>query len=221
MLPPFVHPHTSLHYAARRGRTGCARAFPRAAARELAAGLAQTPAFQEDECHCERVVARGLIDALSAAAILPAACARTTTRRASLFIYHLSISIFRSTVVVARSDAVRAKQPQTRLDVWSYPVDWTLSPRRPLGARPVSPRARVVVAFVFDLPDSRFLPTESEIGEHVERVLRKCTTHVTRVLYGRQGRPDTSCVVRPTHGEGEGAYVEERCTLGETYWKEV
>ncbi|KAM5544895.1 hypothetical protein V8D89_001793 [Ganoderma adspersum] len=111
--------------------------------------------------------------------------------------------------------------PQARLDVWSYPVDWTLAPRRPLGARPVSPRARVVVAFVFDLPDSRFLPSEDEIGEHVECVLRKCTMPVTRVLYGRRGRPDTSCVVRPTHGEGEGVYIEEQCTFGEGYWKEV
>ncbi|PIL28381.1 hypothetical protein GSI_09532 [Ganoderma sinense ZZ0214-1] len=116
-------------------------------------------------------------------------------------------------------------QPEARLDadVWSYPIDWMLAPRRPLGARPVSPRPRVVVAFVFDLllPDSRFqLPPESEIGANAERVLRRCATHVARVLYGRYGRPDTSCVVRGK-GEGEGVYVEERCAFGEGYWKEV
>ncbi|KAI1792063.1 hypothetical protein LXA43DRAFT_888168 [Ganoderma leucocontextum] len=112
------------------------------------------------------------------------------------------------------------ESPDARPDVWSYPVDWTLAPRRPHPSRPSSPPSRFVVAFVFDLPDPRFLPAESELCQNVERVLRACATHVARVLYGRRGRPDTSCVV---HGEDQGAgvYEEERRAVGEGYWKEV
>ena len=113
-----------------------------------------------------------------------------------------------------------AMQTPARADVWSYPVDWTLAPRRPQGPRPTSPRPRFVVGFVFDIPDLRFLPEEFEIRKNVERVLRTCTTHVARVLYGRGGRPEMSCILR-AEAAGEGVYVEERRAFGEGYWKEV
>ncbi|EJF56076.1 hypothetical protein DICSQDRAFT_158043 [Dichomitus squalens LYAD-421 SS1] len=111
------------------------------------------------------------------------------------------------------------------LTFWRYPIDWTRPRHRnPSRTSPSSaPRAAgatgLVLAFVFDC----HAPTEGDLSakfhQTIAGLLRTWTPHVARVLYGHNGRPDTSCVVRVSrHGE---EYVRERREFGEDFWKMV
>ena len=91
-----------------------------------------------------------------------------------------------------------------------------MSPLRPTGAT-----AGLVLAFVFDYhaPNKRAPPSPTKFRQTIAGVLRMWAPHVARVLYGLRGRPEISCAVR-VGAQGE-EYVEERCELGEDYWKTV
>ncbi|TBU41523.1 hypothetical protein BD309DRAFT_868141 [Dichomitus squalens] len=120
---------------------------------------------------------------------------------------------------------LQLRMPEPDLSFWRYPIDWTLPRHRSPSctSRSSSPRAvgatGLVLAFVFDCRAPTEYDLPAKFHQTIAGLLRTWAPHVARVLYGQNGRPDTSCVVRAgRHGE---EYVRERREFGEDFWKRV